>query len=122
VKRVVLLVVLVAVTVLGVDALADATQNRPDPIDPGSTTTVEFDVATRRYSRSDDAAAQALWAVCSATTHYEIVRDLEPTDEGWSATFSPALGHHGTLRLTGCLEDTTVDRVLGRVVSITSTP
>ena len=51
--------VLAVLTVLGVMTLADLTQNRPDAVVEDSSTTVEFDVATRRYSGSDVMAARA---------------------------------------------------------------
>ena len=36
----------------------------------------------------------------------------------FSVTVSPAFGENGRKRLTGCLEDATVDRVMGHVVGL----
>jgi hypothetical protein len=114
------LAVLAVLTVLGVVTLADLTQNRPDPVVEGSSTTVAFDVATRRYTGSELAAAQSLWAVCQATVGGEksVVTEV---DDHFAVTVSPAFGENGRKRLTGCFEDATVDRVIGHVVDLTHT-
>ena len=106
---------------LGILGLAELTQNRPDPVEAGSTTVVEFDVATRRYRGGDEAAAQALWAVCSATVGGEISGPATVTDGEFAVTISPAIGENGRKRLLGCLEDGTLDRVMGHVRSVTDT-
>jgi hypothetical protein len=111
---------------LGVLGLADLTQNRPDPVEAGTATVVSFDVATRDYQRGDDAAAHALWAVCSATVGGDVSGLTPPADDtiaddgGYTVTISPAIGENGRKRLVGCLEDATLDRVMGRVRSITT--
>lgn len=112
------IMVLLAATVLGIIGLADLTQNRPDEIVDGSTTTIEFDVATRRYDGAELIAAQSLWAVCHSTVGGEKSAVVEDGDH-FSVTVSPAFGENGTKRLTGCLADATVDRVMGHVVSLT---
>lgn len=106
---------------LGILGLAELTQNRPDPVEAGSTTVVEFDVATRRYRGGDDAAAQALWAVCSATVGGETSGPATVTGGEFAVTISPAIGENGRKRLLGCLEDGTLDRVMGHVRSVTDT-
>ncbi len=110
--------VLAVLTVLGVMTLADLTQNRPDAVVEDSSTTVEFDVATRRYSGSDVMAAQSLWAVCQSTVSGEKTAVTEVGDH-FTVTVSPAFGENGRKRLTGCFEDATVDRVMGHVVDLT---
>lgn len=108
-----------AALVLGIGAMADATQNRPDVVDPDSSTTLVFDVGTRRYTGGDDAAALALWAVCASTVgDNEVVAGPAPVADGWSVTLEPALGEHSRKRLAGCLEDGTIDRVRGHVRSL----
>lgn len=111
------LAVLAVLTVLGVTALADLTQNRPDPVVEGSTTTVAFDVATRRYDGDEMLAAQSLWAVCQSTVSGEKT-SVVASDDHFTVTVTPAFGENGRKRLTGCLEDATVDRVMGHVVSL----
>ena len=76
--RTVGLAVLAVLTIFGVIALADLTQNRPDPVVEGSSTTVDFDVATRRYSGSELLAAQSLWAVCQSTVGGEKTAATKP--------------------------------------------
>ena len=117
--RTVGLAVLAVLTIFGVIALADLTQNRPDPVVEGSSTTVDFDVATRRYSGSELLAAQSLWAVCQSTVGGEKTAVTEVGDH-FSVTVSPAFGENGRKRLTGCIEDATVDRVMGHVVSLSN--
>jgi hypothetical protein len=110
--------------ILGVIGLANLTQNRPDPVEAGTATFVTFDVATRDYQRGDGAAAQALWAVCSATVGGEVTGPATPAegtvDAGYTVSISPAIGENGRKRLVGCLEDATLDRVMGHVESITT--
>jgi hypothetical protein len=111
-------------SILGVIGLANLTQNRPDPVEAGTATFVTFDVATRDYQRGDGAAAQALWAVCSATVGGEVTGPATPAegtvDAGYTVSISPAIGENGRKRLVGCLEDATLDRVMGHVESITT--
>jgi hypothetical protein len=109
---------------LGIVGLAELTQNRPDPVAAGSATLVTFDVDTRDYQRGDGAAAQALRAVCSATVGGDVsgVPALPEgvVDDDYTVSISPAIGENGRKRLVGCLEDATLDRVMGHVHSITT--
>jgi hypothetical protein len=112
-------VVLAAGSVLGIDALADLTQNRPDPVVDGTSTVVAFDVGTREYQGSDLDAATALWAVCAATVGGDKAGPT-PSGDGFTITISPAIGENGRKRLLGCLEDATLDRVQGHVQSVSA--
>jgi hypothetical protein len=109
---------------MGALGLAELTQNRPDPVEAGTATVVSFDIDTRDYQRGDGAAAQALWAVCSATVGGEVTgvstRAEGTAEDGYTVTISPAIGENGRKRLVGCLEDATLDRVMGHVESITT--
>ena len=120
-KALAVLVVAVLGT-LGIIGLAELTQNRPDPVEAGSATVVNFDVDTRDYQRGNGAAAEALWAVCSATVGGEVSPARAPArdtvDDGYTVSISPAIGENGRKRLVGCLEDATLDRVMGHVRSI----
>jgi hypothetical protein len=109
----------VGLTALGIVGLAELTQNRPDPAVAGSTTVVAFDVATRDYRGGDETAAHALWAVCSASVDGEITAPAASGD-GFHVTISPAIGDNGRKRLVGCLEDGTLDRVIGHVSRVSS--
>lgn len=121
-RRVLAFVVGLAGLAAGIVALADATQNRPDVVVAGSTTTVEFTVSTRQFQRGEPAAAAALWTVCAATVGGEVSLVPEPLGDGWEVRIEPAIGEHGENRLVGCIEDATLDRVLGDVVRIHSVP
>jgi len=119
VKRAALLAALLLVVVGTVVVMREATQNRPDVAIEGTATTIDFTVATRGYDRGDQAAATALWAVCSATVDGSI--SLPEDHHGsWRVAVEPAIGEHGENRLVGCLEDVTIDRVAGDVVAIRS--
>jgi hypothetical protein len=104
----------------GVAGLAEVTQNRPDAAEPGSATVVGFDVATRGYHGGDAGAAQALWSVCMATVPGETTTPVTDGRGGFSVTVMPAVGEHGRKRLVGCLEDGTLDRVMGHVQRISN--
>jgi hypothetical protein len=121
IRRIVVPLVILVVTVVGIGALRELTQNRPDAVVDGTSTTIEFDVATRDYSRGDDDAAAALWALCSATVAGQVTVPAASLN-GYSVSVVPALGEHGENRLVGCLEDATLDRVLGDVSSIAHLP
>jgi hypothetical protein len=120
-KRFVLGALVAVATVAGIVGLASATQNRPDAVVPGSETTVAFRVSTRDYPRGEDAAAVALWAVCSATVDGDVSPVPVRVGDDWRVTITPAIGEHGENRLVGCLEDLTLDRVLGEVVDLRRT-
>lgn len=119
-RRTVASAALVLGLVAAVFLMREATQNRPDPVVDGSETTVDFTVSTSRFSRGEPAAATALWAVCSATVSGDVTPVPVAHADGWRVHVTPAIGEHGENRLVGCLEDLTVDRVVGDVVAITS--
>jgi hypothetical protein len=121
VKRALATVALLAALAVGIVLMMEATQNRPDVRPEGTITTVEFTVSTRDYQRGETAAATALWAVCSATVGGAISPLPELVGDAWRVTIEPRIGEHGENRLVGCLEDVTLDRVLGDVVSLRST-
>ena len=118
-RRALAAVLAAATIVIGIDALADLTQDRPDPARPGSRSEIVVRVASRDRTGSDFLAARGLWGACQGTVRHRLV---EPgvVDVG-SGRFllrtEPALGEHSWRRLQGCLEDATLDRVKATVVS-----
>ena len=120
-RRAVASVALVLAVAAGVFVLREATQNRPDIVDPDSSTTIEFSVSEQRFQRGEPAAAAALWAVCSSTVG-GTVSTPQAFDDAWRVEVVPAIGEHGENRLVGCLEDVTIDRVVGDVIALTTTP
>jgi hypothetical protein len=115
-----------AVAVLGVlasiqavDLIADATQTRSDRTPSGAT---ELTIAVHIEGRTVGEAetAEALWVACRNTVN----RAVESTPleaigpDTYRFTVSPALGDHARRRLTGCLEDATLDRTSAHVVAM----
>jgi hypothetical protein len=118
-KRALLILVAVAALAIGIDALADLTQDRPDQVVPGSRSEIVLDVASRDRGGSDLLSAQGLWGACQGTVHHRLVEPgvVEVSDGRFRLQTQPALGEHSWRRLQGCLEDTTLDRVKARVVT-----
>ena len=105
-------------TVVAVMGLADATQDRPDGPNPGTRSEVVLDVETRD-GHARDVAAQGLWATCQQTLENKRVESFEALGDGrFSIIVEPAIGENAKRRLVGCLEDFTIDRVLGNVVEV----
>ncbi len=117
-KRIVIFLGVAVALGLGVKLMADATMNKPDEAVTGSTSVVEFEVSIHDFQRGKPAAANALWAVCSATVPGDVSPLPEQIGDHWQVTIEPALGEHGEKRLLGCLEDLTIDRVVGTVVDV----
>lgn len=121
-KRVIAYLALAVATVVGIGVLMNATQNRPDDPPPGSSSMLAFTVSTRDFPGGEQTAARTLMAVCAATVSDAIITvpalASEADDDAWRVTIKPALGEHGRKRLEGCLEDVTLDRVIGHVTDV----
>jgi hypothetical protein len=118
VKQVVGFVVLGAVAIVGTLGLADLTQNRADGLKSGSRSEVVLEVETRDVY-DPDSAAHGLWGTCQQTVDHKRTRSFESLGDGrFSIVVEPAIGEHDERRLVGCLEDFTIDRVLGDVIEI----
>ena len=118
-KRAVFGVVGVIAVVAGIDALADLTQDRPDHIVPGSRSEIVLEVSSRDRTGSNLLAAQGLWGSCQGNVWQRLAEPgvVQVGDGRFRMTTEPALGEHAWRRLQGCLEDATLDRVKGHVVS-----
>ncbi|MDP8936413.1 MAG: hypothetical protein M3O23_01540 [Actinomycetota bacterium] len=118
-RRIVVVAVVLAATVAGLDVLADMTQNRPDRIAPGSRSQIVVEVRHRSTGPAQLRTAQGLWGACQGTVSQQLTeRGVVSVGDGrFLMTVSPAVGEHAWRRLQGCLEDMTVDRVKGHVVS-----
>ena len=118
-KRAAAVLVLAAAVTLGIDALGDLTQDRPDRVAPGSRTEIVLEVDNRDTHGSPTEGAEALWAVCQGTVRNR----LEPPGvvplggDQFRLVTQPALGEHSWRRLQGCFEDLSIDQVVARVVS-----
>jgi hypothetical protein len=109
---------------IGIDELADATQTRPDQRNAERRTEVVVRVEGRNYRQSLQIGATALFASCSATVTGTLTEPgiLQLGDRQFQFSLTPALGKHGRERLTGCLNDLTIERLRGNVVSIVDKP
>jgi hypothetical protein len=120
-KRLLLVLVLVVVGAASVDQLGDLTQSRPDRVVPGSHSELVVEVRGKDYQLGVDQGARNLVAACAGTSGYGEVEQssLELVADG-AVRFSvePALGVNARRKLVGCLEDATIDRLVGDVVSI----
>ena len=118
-KRALLVALGVAALVLGVDLLADMTQDRPDRVVPGSRSEILLDLRSRDRGGSALLSAQGLWGACQGTVHHRLseLGVVEVADGRFRLVTEPALGEHSWRRLQGCLEDTTLDKVKAHVVS-----
>jgi hypothetical protein len=123
-RRVIVIAVALVVGVFGLFALADATQNRPDPVDPNSTSRIVIQVRTNDFDTT--LAAQGLFAACHQTVQHMKAEGPVTAVAGESDTFAlvvrPSLGEHSRRRLEGCLEDGTIDRVWANVLAIENQP
>ena len=121
-KRALVLLVVAAVAAVAIDLISDATQTRPDASQPRHRTEIVYRVTAR--GQPELAAAQGLWGACQGTA----LRTVLPPgitaagDGRFRLVVQPALGRHARDRLTGCLEDLTIDDVKGRVVSMRQLP
>ena len=118
-KRAVLLLVAALAVALGVDGLADLTQDRPDHVIPGSRSEIVLDLQSRDRGGSAMLSAQGLWGACQGTVRHRLAEPgvIEVSDGRFRLVTEPALGEHSWRRLQGCLEDTTLDKVKAHVVS-----
>jgi len=118
-KRALLVALAVAALVLGVDLLADMTQDRPDRVVPGSSSEIVLDLRSRDRGGSALLSAQGLWGACQGTVRHRLSEPgvVEVSDGRFRLVTEPALGEHSWRRLQGCLEDTTLDKVKAHVVS-----
>jgi hypothetical protein len=122
-RRALVVVALLLGGAVAIDVLGDLTQSRPDPVRDDAITEVVVRVEQDRFTHGDDAAAEALWAVCAGQTSSRSESTPVALDDGhYRIVLAPAVGRNEERKLRGCLEDLTVDRVLGDVVSWRTVP
>lgn len=110
-------ILVLAVTVVGVAVMADATQYSGEPGRTGATRVV-FSVETKAYHHGLDDAAVALWTPCvNAVGWTEVGAPRRIEGNRYVAEVRPSLGEHASRRLRGCLSDTGVDKVRGDVIT-----
>jgi hypothetical protein len=114
-------VVLVGGGLWAASALGDLTQARGDRVVDGSYSEVVLQVSSRGYKHDLDHGVHHLLAACAGTTFMRVVDDpgvVEIAPGTYRFTVEPALGTYNQRRLVGCLQDLTIDRLLGDVVSV----
>lgn len=116
-----MLLVLTLIAAVAVDMIGDKTQTRPDVVRAGSTSEVVFSLRTK-MDRDRRMTANALWGACQGTVDSRVVDPgvVRLDETTFRITLAPELGHHARTRLTGCIEDATLDRVVANVHRITS--
>ena len=100
--------------VAGVLALREATLSTHEPLEPGSTTEVRFDAATRSGERDQGLAemVDALVLACRLEVSSDLVGDVEAVGpDRFRAVLTPALDDTNRRQFQGCLEDWTVDHL-----------
>lgn len=117
-RQVVGAVALGAMALVAVWGLARATQNRADGLKSGTRSEVVLEVETRDV-HDPNTAARGLWGTCQQTVDEKRLQSFEVLGDGrFSIVVEPAIGEHDERRLVGCLEDFTIERVLGDVIEI----
>ena len=108
----------------GMDALQDATKNRPDVHTQGSSGTIVLRVDTEGVPLSGVATATSLWGACVTQigTVYRLTGVTETAAGTVELAVAPSVGKFAERRLRGCFEDATTDRLRAEVVAITASP
>jgi hypothetical protein len=118
------LVLTLALSMGAVVLLRELTQTRPGEVAAAGTTTVVLDIDQRRQSRPLPTVAEDLFGSCRSRLpgDVELTVITQVDDERVMIEFDRSLGRTGRVRIVGCLEDHTLDRVRADVLSIESMP
>ena len=109
----------IAVATLGLDTMADATQNRPDVRRPGTASAVVVNIASRTPRTSLD-ATRALWGACTTQLGggHKVVGMSDLGGGDVHVVVKPEIGKYAERRLRGCISDATTDKIAASVVSL----
>lgn len=105
---------------LGIGALIEETQTRPDPSRPAMTT-ITLEIIERHPRGSSLPAAEALWVGCRSSLGRGLPVDAEvrPRDgDVVDLVLEPGIGRLATRRLTGCLTDLKLDLIRAEVITV----
>lgn len=108
-----------------IDVVADATQTRPDRLDDGATTVVDLQFRGARALENPTRHASDLVRVCAAQSFDREIPEMGVIDSGPGSArvvLDGDLGEHGAVRLRGCLEDTTLERIQATVIDLAEIP
>ncbi len=119
-----ILVLTLALSMGAVVLLRELTQTRPDEVAAAGSTSVVLDIDQRRQLRPLPTVAEDLFGSCRSRLpgDVELTAITQVDDERVLIEFDRSLGRTGRVRIVGCLEDHTLDRVRADVLSIESTP
>jgi hypothetical protein len=115
-----LVVVLALAMFPAIGLVADATQSRPDP--SPDRVTVELSVWARDARDGATEEAGALWAACRSRIRLDRIEVTATGSGSARMVLTGVMGEHTRRRLTGCLEDATLDGVRAQVVGFSSEP
>jgi hypothetical protein len=108
-------------TAAGIDYVADRTQTRPDAHAPGVATHIELQLFGAVVAHDPERAFGHLWSLCTGPDVFRTRQLPAPAVEHgppgrFRLEIDAHVGEHAMARLRGCLNDTTLDKVRGRVV------
>ena len=121
VRSLLLAVVLLLVGAAGVDELGDELQSRADHMSPDSHSEIVLQISADDYKGDMAQAADAVVAACRGTVRNRVLDDpgvVEVEPGVYRFSVQPGLGEHNEVKLVGCLQDLTIDRVQADVVSV----
>jgi hypothetical protein len=122
VKRLALVAAGGVVVVLVVLALFELTSNQPDELVPGSTSELVLSIETKPPLTKRQGAT-SLISVCMLRAHeHQVVDHRAAANDNFVYVIEPAFGEHSRRRVVGCLEDATIERVLGDVTEVRTRP
>ena len=107
-----------------IDLVADATQTRHDVVPDGRSVEVTYTVDTKGRVPDLEETAEALWVACRGVLNRSVLASepAQMAEHTFRIVVTPTIGEHARRRLEGCLEDATLDRTSGRVVSLLEIP
>jgi hypothetical protein len=108
-----------------IDAVADATQTRPDEISEDVITVIDVRLAGMRALTSPEVHAQDLYRTCASGNFADSLPDalvvpLNDTDIRY--VVHADMGDRGKIRFEGCIEDVPIQEVQATVLSIKELP
>lgn len=118
------LVVTLVLAVLLIQGLRELTQSRPDELTAPGTTALVVEIEQSRQIRALPVVAEDLWSSCRSRlpAPIELVAIIPTLSHEVQLHLDRALGRTGRARLTGCLEDYTLDLVKADVLRIETSP
>jgi hypothetical protein len=121
VKRALLAVVLLLAGAAAVDQLGDSFQSRADHMSPDSRSEITLRVSADDYKGDPAQAADAIVAACRGSVRNRVLDDpgvVEVEPGTYRFSVQPGLGKNNRVKLVGCLQDLTIDRIQASVVSV----